>query len=119
MMKTLRIVYWIATVLFCSLMLYSVGMYLTKTEMMQEGFVALGYPAYLVLPLAALKLLGLAVILYNCWKSLKEWAYAGFVIDICLAAVAHLDVQDGNESGAIMALILVLISYLIGKIARP
>ena len=118
-MKTLRIVYWIATVLFCSFMLYSAGIYFTKTEMMRDGFLDLGYPAYLVLPLGVLKLTGVYVILHNRWKSLKEWAYAGFVINISLAITAHLAVQDGHESGAMMALILVLISYIIGKIVRP
>lgn len=119
MMKTLRIVYWIATVLFCSLMLFLVSSYVTKTEMIKEGFVALGYPAYLIFILTVLKLLGIAVILYNRWKALKQWAYAGFVINIGLAVVAHLDVQDGRESVAVLALILVLISYVVGKIVRP
>jgi hypothetical protein len=29
------------------------------------------------------------------WSSLKEWAYAGFAIDLASALIAHLSVGDG------------------------
>lgn len=109
--KTLRIVYYISTGLITALMLMSVGMYFFNTADVSLVFEALGYPTYLIYPLGIAKLLGLLAIWGNFSKSLKEWAYAGFFFDFVLAFYAHVHVADGEQYAAMMAAIMLLVSY--------
>lgn len=108
--KTKNIIYWISTGLMCALFLFSASMYLIQTEDVMGFFKNLGYPPYLVYPLAAAKILGVIAVVSNKSKMLKEWAYAGFFFDAVLAATAHLYVKDDQAMGAIIAICLVVIS---------
>src|SRR3979411_1390935 len=47
-----------------------------------EGFRQMGYPVYLVPFLGIAKLLGVVAILVPGYPRIKEWAYAGLVIDL-------------------------------------
>ena len=93
------------------LMLFSAGMYFFNHEEIVGAFTKLGFPTYIIYPLATLKLLGLAAIWSKVSKSLIEWAYAGFFFNIVLALSAHLMVGDGEFPPALIALVLVLSSY--------
>ncbi|GAA4276031.1 DoxX family protein [Aquimarina mytili] len=115
----MKIIYWIATGLLTLLMLFSAGMYLTKHEEILQTFASFNYPGYIVYPLAILKLSGITVILLNKWKKLKEWAYAGFFFNFVLAFFAHQQAGDGEWAGALVALVLLLTSYFVGKKVRP
>jgi len=122
-MTRLKIFYWIPTVLLCALMLFSAGMYLTKTEMVTGMFDALGYPSYLVIPLAIAKIAGVLAILTKWSKMLKEWAYAGFFFDMVLASVAHVSV-DESPALALSGILLLALSYgfdtrLYGNVSTP
>ena len=110
-MKTFKIVYFAATGLFTALMLFSVYMYLTNTEGMAEGFDSFGYPPYLIYPLATAKLLGLVALWFFKGKTIIEWAYAGFFFNAVLAFFAHYMIGDGEHMGAVIALVLLLLSY--------
>ena len=110
-LKQEKIIYYTSTGLLTSLMIMSVGMYLFNHEMMAETFTKLGYPSYIIYPLAAAKALGLIAIWTNLSNTLKEWAYAGFFFDFILALSAHLHIADGEHIPAIIALILLSISY--------
>ncbi|WP_158974857.1 DoxX family protein [Cellulophaga sp. L1A9] len=118
-MKNFKIIYWIGTGLLTAIMLFSIQMYILNHEAIQGAFEALGYPPYLVYPLAFAKILGLIAIFGNFNKSLKEWAYAGFFFDIGLAFFAHIAVNDGQFLFALLAFIGLIISYFAGKKARP
>lgn len=117
-MKTQKIIYWIATALLSLLVLFSAGMYFFNHAEIVKVFTALGFPTYIIYPLATLKMLGLIVILGNLGSNLKEWAYAGFFFNFVLAFFAHLMAGDGQQLGALMALVLLLASYLLGKKVR-
>ena len=117
-MKTQKILYWIATVLLTLLVLFSAGMYFFNHAEVIIAFTDLGFPTYIIYPLATLKILGLIVILGNIEGSLKEWAYAGFFFNFILGFFAHLMVGDGEQLGALMALVLLLTSYFLGKKVR-
>ena len=117
-MKIQKIIYWIATVLLTLLVLFSAGNYFFNHAEIVKAFTALGFPTYIIYPLATLKILGLIVILGNLGGSLKEWAYAGFFFNFVLAFFAHLMVGDGEQFGALMALVLLLTSYFLGKKVR-
>ena len=98
--KTIKIIYWISTILFCLGMLFSGVTELMQTEQAIEVMKQLGYPAYLNMILGIAKVLGILAILQWKFKTIKEWAYAGFAFDF-LGASASLYFA-GN--GILMAL---------------
>lgn len=111
-MKLLRIIYWIATILLSLLMLFAAYNYIFKHALVRDVFDKLGYPAYIIYPLAAAKVLGVIAILTKKSRTLKEWAYAGFFFNFILAASAHLNAGDGaNVAPALVSLGLLSISY--------
>jgi hypothetical protein len=114
-MKTNKVIYWIATGLLCLLMLASAGMYIFNHAAVLVIFKTLGFPAYIVYPLAVAKVLGVIAILSKQSKILKEWAYAGFFFDFLLAISAHINAGDGEFPLAVAALVLLLISYYFDK----
>ena len=114
-LKKEKIIYYISTGLLTLLMIMSIGMYLFNHDMMAETFTKLGYPSYIIYPLAAAKTLGLIAIWTNLSHTLKEWAYAGFFFDFILALSAHIHIADGEHMPAIIALILLSISYYFNK----
>jgi hypothetical protein len=114
-MKKIKITYWISTGLLTAMMLMSAGMYFFNYEMISETFTNLGYPAYVIYPLGIAKILGLVAIWSGISKSLKEWAYAGFFFDFVLAFFAHLMIGDGEFGGAVIATILLFVSYFSWK----
>ncbi|MDT8414984.1 MAG: DoxX family protein [Flavobacteriaceae bacterium] len=118
-MKTNQIAFWISTLLLTALMLYSVSMYFLSYETTTHYFVQLGYPVYLIYPLAAVKIIGLLIIwFFYKYRSLLEWVYAGFFFNFMLAFFAHFLISDGSHFGAFTAVVLLLISYFTGKKVR-
>lgn len=115
MEKRNKIIYYVATGLLSALMLMSVGMYVFNHDEISTTFVKLGYPAYIVYPLALAKILGLIAIWTRKSNTLLEWAYAGFFFDFILAFFAHLMVSDGEQGGAVVATILLGVSYFFQK----
>ena len=114
-MKTNKIIFWIATGLVSALSLLSAGMYLFNYEGVSQIFLSLGFPTFIIYPLAIAKILGVFTILLRKNKTLVEWAYAGFVFDFSLAIGAHLSVGDNEHIPAVVALILISISYIFSK----
>ncbi|MEM1001024.1 MAG: DoxX family protein [Bacteroidota bacterium] len=110
-MKTYKIIYYVSTGLFTALMLFSVFNYFAYSEAMASGFESFGYPSYLVYPLAIAKLLGLVALWFLKGKSIIEWAYAGFFFNAILAFFAHYMIGDGEQMGAVIALVLLIVSY--------
>ena len=115
----MKYAYWIVTVLFCALLTFSAGMYIVNHEDISSEFIKLGFPTWVVYPLAVMKLGGVAVILIRKNRALVEWAYAGFFFTILLAFVAHITIADGDQWGALVALSLMLSSYFLGRKVRP
>ena len=111
----LRAIYWLVTGLLSLLMLFAAANYVFKHDLIVEVFTKLGYPPYLIYPLAVAKVLGLIAILTKKSRALKEWAYAGFFFDFLLALSAHLKVGDGQFFPALGCLILLTISYALDR----
>ena len=109
-MKAPKIIYWIVTVMMCLLFLFSAGMYFTKYEMVKGFFQTLGFPTWIVYPLAVAKVLGVIAVLSRQSKMLKEWAYAGFFFDAVLATTAHYMAGHGLLGLSSIAIFLVLVS---------
>ncbi len=114
-MKRDKIIYYVATGLLSLLMLYSVSMYFLNYEAVAGLFKGFGYPTYIIYPYAVAKLLGLVAIWFVSNKVIKEWAYAGFFFAFILAFFAHFMIGDGEQTGALVALVLLLLSYVFSK----
>ena len=107
-----KIVYWVATGFVCLMMVFSASMYIFNNAAIQEAFTGLGYPTFIIYPLAVAKLLAVVAILTRRSSKLKEWAYAGLFFDFLLALQAHLVAQDGQFVLAAVALVALIVSYI-------
>ena len=95
--KGIVIGFWIATALFCVQMSFTAYAQLQLPQVAQS-FTHLGFPDYFRIELSWAKLLGVLLLLAPAPPRLKEWAYAGFAIDLASALIAHLAVHDGPEA---------------------
>ncbi len=81
-MKKINIFYWIFTGLLCAFMLFSGVMGILNGPEQIELMKSLGYPTYIMPFIGMAKVLGVIALLTPGFPRLKEWAYAGFVIDL-------------------------------------
>ena len=95
--RVTTIVYWIVTALFCLQMSFTAYAQL-RLPQVAEAFTHLGFPSYFRVELSLAKLVGVVLLLAPVPERLKEWAYAGFAIDLGSALIAHLAVGDGPEA---------------------
>lgn len=95
--KGIAIAYWIVTALFALQIGFTAYAQL-RLPQVAEAFTHLGFPGYFRVELACAKLLGLVMLLAPVPSRLKEWAYAGFAINLVSAVIAHLAVGDGVEA---------------------
>ena len=93
--KAGTIVFWTVTGLFCLQMSFTAYAQLRLPEV-AGAFTHLGFPAYFRLELSWAKFLGVLLLLAPAPSRLKEWAYAGFAINLVSAVIAHLAVGDNR-----------------------
>jgi hypothetical protein len=112
-MKTLKIVYWVSTGLFCGVFLMTGSLYVIHAQSMVTKFNEIGFPLYILNLIGPLKIAGALTLLLSAAPSrLKEWAYAGFVFDLVGAAWCHFSVQGfGQGIRLVIPLTVVAISY--------
>jgi len=89
--------FWVVTALFCLQMAFTAYAQLMLPQV-SDAFTHLGFPAYFRVEVSWAKLVGVLVLLAPAPARLKEWAYAGFAIDLGSAIIAHLAVGDGPEA---------------------
>jgi hypothetical protein len=94
--KTKTIVYWTVTVLFCLQMSFTASNELASSQVVAV-FARLGFPSHAFqVELSVAKILGVVALLLPLAPArLKEWAYAGFAINLVSALIAHFSVGDG------------------------
>jgi hypothetical protein len=95
--KATTIAYWMVTTLFCLQMSFTAYAQL-RLPQVADAFAHLGFPDYFRVQLSLAKLLGVGLLLAPVPARLKEWAYAGFAIDLGSAVIAHVAVGDGPEA---------------------
>src|SRR5947209_124370 len=95
--KRTVIAFWVVTAFFCLQMGFTAYAQFTFPEV-KQAFEHLGFPDYFRIELGLAKLIGIAVLLAPLPKRLKEWAYAGFAIDLSSGVYAHLAVGDGAQA---------------------
>ena len=107
--KSVNIIYWVSTILFIALMLFSALSGLKPSqqaiELIHNG---LGYPVYFIQYISIAKVLGCIVILIPGLKRIKEWAYAGLFFD--LASVVYSGIAVSNKFDPMILTLLIWIA---------
>jgi hypothetical protein len=118
--KGMVIGFWVVTGLFCLQMSFTAYAQL-RLPQVAEAFTHLGFPAYFRVELSVAKLIGVVLLLAPVPARVKEWAYAGFAIDITSAFIAHLAVGDGPEAWgwAVATGVLLGVSYFLWRRLTP
>ena len=117
--KTINILYWVFTILFAALMLFSAyGSILVNEDSIKLIHDYLGFPVYFIPFTGFAKLFGSIVILIPGLKTIKEWAYAGLFFDL-LGAV-YSGVAASKAFDPMMLFMLVwfvpgILSYIFWK----
>jgi hypothetical protein len=93
-MKKNKIIFWVSTGVFSSMMLFSAFSYFANEEV-KGAFVHLGFPDYFRVQLGVAKVLGVAALLIPVIpRGFKIFAYAGFAINLLSASIAHVASGD-------------------------
>jgi hypothetical protein len=112
-MPMAKVFYWIETLLVVSAMGSGGVMMLLQSPANVQGITALGYPAYLCTILGVAKILGCIAVLFfsKKFRTLKEWAYAGFTFDLLGASASY--VLHGGEPVMHVAAPLILLVFVL------
>jgi len=109
--KTIKIIYWVSTILFVLANLFSGITSIMQTEPGVELMKGLGYASYVLVILGVAKVLGSIALLQDKYRTLKEWAYAGFTFDI-LGASASFAFTMSPISAVISPLIFLAVMFV-------
>lgn len=115
--KTIKSLYWIATIFIALLMLLDgyggVSQQLAGQEVMKH----LGYPMYVLIIFGIAKIMGAIAIVQTKYRTLKEWAYAGFAFNFIGASASRAFAGDGPGEiiFPLIALAILLIPYFLWK----
>jgi hypothetical protein len=116
--KTTNILYWVFTILFAGLMIFSAIPNIMLDENTMEIFVkGLGYPAYFIQLLGVGKLLGsIAILIPGLNKTVKEWAYAGLFYDLIGATYSGIAISKGNVDPAMIGMLIWIVPGILSYI---
>jgi len=95
--RGLVIGFWVVTALFCLQMGFTAYAQLSVPDVAQ-AFAHLGFPSYFRVELSWAKFIGIVLLLAPVPPRIKEWAYAGFAINLASALIAHIAVGDGPQA---------------------
>lgn len=112
-MKTIKILYWVLLVIFCLFHVADGFGGIMKTQAGIDAMNKLGMPAYLMPFLGTLKILGVIALVQNKFKTIKEWAFAGFTFTLTGAAVANACAANSQVAFVIMPIGFLLVLFLI------
>lgn len=110
-MKKTNIFYWIFTGLFAAFMMMSAIPDILIMDLAVKGFAEMGLPACLLPFLGVAKALGVIAILIPGFPRLKEWAYAGLIIDL-LGAIYLIICSGKSAENWVPVFIPLIIGFL-------
>ena len=107
--KTANLIYWISTIVFAALMIFSaVGGLKPSQQAIQLMHDVLGYPVYFIQYISIAKLIGsIAILIPGLNRSLKELAYAGLFFD--LAGAVYSGIASSGKFDPLMLTMLIWI----------
>jgi hypothetical protein len=83
-----KVWYWVITLIFTSFMLMDGISGVMRVEGGKEVMVQLGYPLYFLTILGAGKILGAIALVQQRFRTIREWAFAGFTINFLSASAS-------------------------------
>ena len=118
--KTINILYWIFTILFAGLMIFSaIPNIMVNHQSVDVFHKGLGYPVYFIPFIGVAKLIGSLTILIPGLKTIKEWAYAGLFFDLTGATYSGLAASSWNPDprmlGMLMWIVPGILSYILWR----
>jgi len=107
--RTITILYWVFTILFAALMVFSAAGGLQPTaDTIKFMHDVLGYPIYFIQFISIAKIIGSIAILIPGLNRIKEWAYAGLFFDLTGAIYSGIAL-----SGKFDPLMLTMLAWII------
>lgn len=116
-MKAKKIAYWVTTVLIALLFLSGGVVDFLAGPDVVTGLAHLGYPVYFAKIIGVWKALGAIAIVFPKFPRLKEWAYAGIMLDLVGASISHAASGDGAQE--ILTPIVFLVIMFVSWALRP
>lgn len=117
--KTINILYWVFTILFAALMIFSsYGSIIVNDDAKNLIHTYLGYPVYFIPFTGWAKVIGAIVILIPGLKTIKEWAYAGLFFDLIGAVYSSIAVAKAVDPMMLFLLVWFIpgiLSYIFWK----
>lgn len=111
-MKKVNITYWIATIIFAGWMLFSsFGFIVNGPDAVKLMHDQLGYPVYITPFIGWMKILGVIAILIPGLPRIKEWAYAGLMIDLAGAAYSFIALGGEFMEGVVFMVVTIAIGF--------
>lgn len=112
--KMKRYIYLGSTAAFSLSMLLAVYFYFFKNDYVSNYFEMIGFPAWLVVPLGIVKILGIIGMWNRKFLTIREWAYAGYFYNCVLAFFGNLLCPTGEFTlAAVVAIALLVVSYFV------
>jgi hypothetical protein len=111
-MKKTKLMHQIFTGLFAALMAFTAVPNVLMLPDAMTFMAHLGYPAYFTPFIGVAKILGAICIVLPGFRTLKEWAYAGFFFD--LIGAHYSQIANGDPAGPTF---FMLVFYLIGALS--
>jgi uncharacterized membrane protein YphA (DoxX/SURF4 family) len=93
--KRMKIFYRVTTVLIAAAFLITGIGNLLPFDHIAQDMAHLGYPVYFLKIIGIWKILGALAIVLPKMPRIKEWAYAGMMLDLTGASLSRLAVNDG------------------------
>jgi|ERR1700754_469312 len=109
--KTIKITYWVLTVLFALAMLADSYGGITQQQAGKDVLQHLGYPMYALIIFGVAKLLGVVAVLQTRFNTIKEWAYAGFAFTF-IGAIASRGFAGDGVSLLIPPLVMLVVMFV-------
>lgn len=115
--KLIKSIYWVSTGIVLFLLTWAAISYHVIYETQSDFFTKLGYPTYLVYPLAYLKILAILVVVSHRYNDLRDMVYAAYFFNMAMALVGHIMYGDFYIH-ALIGIVVLPISYLLGNKVR-
>ena len=116
--KTTNILYWVFTIIFAGLMIFSsVGGIGPTQEVIDMFHTGLGYPIYFIQFISWAKIVGAVTILIpGLNKTIKEWAYAGLFFDLLAATYSGIAAANGKVDPAMIGMLMWIVPGILSYI---
>lgn len=115
--KRITVAQWIITTIFALFMLMDGIGGLMHAQAGVDAFKHLGYPEYVLTIVGIAKVLGVIAVIQPKYRTIKEWAYAGFTCNFIAASLSwyFTDGLGGEAFFPLIVLAVMLLSYFLWK----